>query len=275
MWGEGFIKIVLKSDEKYLKMCKIELRLFIGVKMIELQNICWSAAEGKQVLRNVNLKLDDNRLIAISGPNGGGKTTLARILMGLEMPDSGKIFLDNKDITSCDVTERANLGLSFGFQQPVHFKGITVKRLLELSAGRELSEEESYGLLHKVGLCPQDYIGRDVDATLSGGEIKRIEIASVFARNTRYVIFDEPEAGIDLWSFESLIDVFEEMRQEHSRTLIVITHQERILKVADEIVVIANGAVTEKGPGSVVLKKMLCSNSCNARSCGKLEAVNE
>ena len=180
--------------------------------MIELQNIYWTAPAGKQVLKNVNLKLRDNKLIAISGPNGGGKTTLARILMGLELPDSGKILLDEKDITDWDVTKRAQNGLSFGFQQPVHFKGITVRKLLSLSAGKDLSEKDIYNLLHKVGLCPQNYIDRDVDSTLSGGEIKRIEIASVLARNTKYVIFDEPEAGIDLWSFESLIDVFDSMR---------------------------------------------------------------
>ena len=243
--------------------------------MIELQNICWTASAGKQVLNNINLKLHDNRLIAISGPNGGGKTTLARILMGLEMPTSGKIILDNKDITDWNVTERAKNGLSFGFQQPIHFKGITVRRLLTLSAGRPLTEKGIYNLLHKVGLCPQNYIDRDIDSTLSGGEIKRIEIASVLARDTKYVIFDEPEAGIDLWSFESLIDVFEEMRSERKRTLIVITHQERILKVADEIVVIADGSVLHKGPGPEVLGKMMSSNSCNARGCGKLEAINE
>ena len=243
--------------------------------MIELQNICWTAPGGKGVLNNVNLKLDDNELIAVSGPNGGGKTSLAKVLMGLELPTSGKILLDGKDITKLDVTERAKLGLSFGFQQPVHFKGITVRKLLSLSAGKELSEEKVYLLLHKVGLCPQDYIDRDVDSTLSGGEIKRIEIASVLARNTKYVIFDEPEAGIDLWSFESLITVFEEMRSERNRTLIVITHQERILRVADEIVVIAGGAVQEQGPSERIMKKMLSSNACSMRGCGKLEEKHE
>ena len=243
--------------------------------MIELQNIYWTAPAGKQVLKNVNLKLRDNKLIAISGPNGGGKTTLARILMGLELPDSGKILLDEKDITDWDVTKRAQNGLSFGFQQPVHFKGITVRKLLSLSAGKDLSEKDIYNLLHKVGLCPQNYIDRDVDSTLSGGEIKRIEIASVLARNTKYVIFDEPEAGIDLWSFESLIDVFDSMRNELNKTLIVITHQERILRVADEIIVIANGSVTDKGPGPEILAKMMSSHSCNARGCGKLEDINE
>ena len=226
-----------------------------GITMIELQNIFWTAPDGKKVLDNINLKIRTNRLVAISGPNGSGKTTLARILMGIEKPSSGKILMDGEDITDLDVTERANKGISFGFQQPVRFKGITVRRLLSISAGRDLSEKSLCVLLQQVGLCAKNYLDRDIDATLSGGEIKRIEIASVLARNTKFIVFDEPEAGIDLWSFENLIGVFEKMRSENNRTLVVISHQERILRIADEIVIIADGVVSDSGPGPEMMAK--------------------
>ena len=239
--------------------------------MIELQNICWTATDGKQVLENVNLKIQDDRLVAISGPNGGGKTTLARILMGVEKPTSGKIIMDGEDITELDVTERANKGISFAFQQPVRFKGITVRRMLNVSAGKELPEKELCLLLQKVGLCAKNYIDRDIDATLSGGEIKRIEIASVLARNTSFMLFDEPEAGIDLWSFENLISVFEKIRNEKGKTLVVISHQERILQIADEIIMIANGHVADKGPGPEMLEKMLQNDCQIAHCCGQTE----
>ena len=243
--------------------------------MIELKNICWTTPDGKQVLKNVNFKIRDNRLVAVSGPNGGGKTTLARILMGVEKPTSGKIIMDGKDITDLDVTERAKLGISFGFQQPVSFKGITVRRMLTLAAGRPMTEEKICDYLRQVGLCAKEYIDRDIDSTLSGGEIKRIEIATVLARNTDFVIFDEPEAGIDLWSFEKLIGVFENIRNNHDKTLLVISHQERILKIADEIVIVADGTVSDHGPGPEMLTKMLHGNQMVTHRCGETEVSYE
>ena len=243
--------------------------------MIELRNVSWNAPDGHTVLKNIDLKLKDNRLIAISGPNGGGKTTLAKILMGIEKPTSGSIIYNGRDITDMDVTERAHNGISFGFQQPVSFKGITVRRMLSIACSKPVTEEMLCDLLRKVGLCARDYIDRDIDSTLSGGEMKRIEIATVLARNTDFVVFDEPEAGIDLWSFEKLIDVFEEMRNRHSKTLVVISHQERILNIADEIVIISKGAVEDFGPGPEMLSKMIGKNNVVTRRCGKMEVRYE
>ena len=241
--------------------------------MLELKNICWNAPDGKEVLKNINLTIKDNLLVAISGPNGSGKTTLAKILMGIEQPTSGTIIYNGKDITNYNVTQRANLGISFGFQQPVSFKGITVKHMLRLAARKNLEEDELKEILHKVGLCALDYINRDIDDTLSGGEMKRIEIASVLARNTSFTIFDEPEAGIDLWSFANLIEVFDEIRNDRNRTLVVISHQERILNIADEIVLIKDGKVSDIGPGAEILKKMTESKGVVTHQCGKMEAV--
>lgn len=237
--------------------------------MLELKNISWTAPDGEKILKNINLKIRDERLVAISGPNGGGKTTLAKILMGVETPTTGEILLNGKDISKTNVTERANLGISFGFQQPVHFKGITVRRLLTLAAGRPMTDEGLCLLLQQVGLCARNYIDRDIDATLSGGEIKRIEIASIMARDTDFVVFDEPEAGIDIWSFEKLIDVFDEMRSKKNRTMIIISHQERILRIADEIVIVANGEVTDHGPGPEMMAKMLHKDCKLAKCCGQ------
>ena len=239
--------------------------------MLQLQNVSWTASDGKEVLKDVTLNIKDDRLVAITGPNGGGKTTLARILMGIEKPTSGKILLDGEDITDLDVTERARKGISFAFQQPVRFKGITVKQLIETAARESMTKEHLCSILQQVGLCANDYLNRDIDSTLSGGEIKRIEIASVLARHTRLSIFDEPEAGIDLWSFQKLIGVFEDLRRNLKGTLIIISHQERILEIADEIVMIADGTVADRGPGPEMVAKMLAQESCGTKCCSRKE----
>lgn len=240
--------------------------------MLELQHISWTAPGGSQVLRDVSVKIPEGKLTVITGPNGGGKTTLAKIIAGLETPDSGKILLDGKDITGLDVTQRAREGVSFAFQQPVRFKGFTVRRLLELSAGQKLPTDKLCEMLSRVGLCGREYIDREVDGTLSGGEIKRIEIATVLARHTKLSLFDEPEAGIDLWSFTNLIDVFQSLRGKLHGTLIIISHQERILEIADEIVVISGGTLKEMGPGAEVLPQLI-ANSGHCGACVKREAV--
>ena len=243
--------------------------------MLELKNICWTAPDGREVLKDISLKISDDRLVAITGPNGSGKTTLARILMGIEAPASGRIFLDGEDITDLDVTQRAQKGISFAFQQPVRFKGITVKQLIETAANENIDKEKLCGILQKVGLCANDYLTRDIDATLSGGEIKRIEIASVLARHSKLSLFDEPEAGIDLWSFQNLIQTFEEMRRDLKGTLIIISHQERILRIADEIIMIADGKVADHGPGPLMVEKMLASQCRGAKCCGRKELFHE
>ena len=240
--------------------------------MLELQHISWTAPGGSQVLRDVSVKIPEGKLTVITGPNGGGKTTLAKIIAGLETPDSGKILLDGKDITGLDVTQRAREGVSFAFQQPVRFKGFTVRRLLELSAGQKLPTDKLCEMLSRVGLCGREYIDREVDGTLSGGEIKRIEIATVLARHTKLSLFDEPEAGIDLWSFTNLIDVFQSLRGKLHGTLIIISHQERILEIADEIVVISGGTLKEMVPGAEVLPQLI-ANSGHCEACVKREAV--
>lgn len=232
--------------------------------MLKLRNISWSAPDGRTVLKNIDLDIEEGRLVAITGPNGGGKTTLAKIISGIERPQSGTIELDGRDITSLDVTERAKIGISFAFQQPVRFKGITVRQLIEIAAGDKLDDGKLCDILGSVGLCAMDYLNREVDSTLSGGEIKRIEIATVLARHSRLSVFDEPEAGIDLWSFKNLIEVFKDFHENLKGTLVIISHQERILRIADEIVLISDGRVTDRGAGDEMIKKMLTQREAAA-----------
>lgn len=235
--------------------------------MLELQHISFSAEDEnggnrKEILRDVSLKLEPG-FIAVTGPNGGGKSTLAKIIMGIYKPQQGKILLNGEDITELSVNERARRGISFAFQQPVRFKGLTVNDLIRLSAGRDISVGDACDYLSQVGLCARDYINREVNASLSGGELKRIEIAGVMARGTDVTIFDEPEAGIDLWSFGNLISVFERMRETLGGTIIIISHQERILNIADKVAVIANGQLKQFGGREEILPELLnVSSAC-------------
>ena len=223
--------------------------------MLELRNICYSAENDgvkKDIIKNVSLKLDE-KFIAFTGPNGGGKSTLAKIIMGIIKPTSGRIIFDGKDVTDLSVTDRAKAGIAFAFQQPVKFKGITVTDLIEIASGKKLSVSEICGYLSEVGLCAREYVDREINASLSGGELKRIEIAVTLARKSKFTIFDEPEAGIDLWSFNSLIRVFENLAAKTAESLLIISHQERILSIADRIIVISDGELTKDGKGSDVL----------------------
>ena len=238
--------------------------------MLELKNISMDIPGEKEILKNVSLTVKDGQFIVITGPNGGGKSTLAKVIAGIYQPSSGSIFFDGKDITQMDITERAKAGISFAFQQPVRFKGITVRDIIELAAGGKLSEEQLCNYLRDVGLCAKDYIDREINDSLSGGEIKRIEIAMVMARKTRLTIFDEPEAGIDLWSFNNLIDVFKKLRREIQGSIIIISHQERILNIADEIVVLADGEITAHGPRDEILPTLLSGDS-RCQFCPKQE----
>lgn len=233
--------------------------------MLELKGISFSAEdENKEVeiLNDINLKIDD-RFVAVTGPNGSGKSTLAKIIAGILTPTEGRILLDGEDITDRSITERANMGISFAFQQPVRFKGITVKELLSIAAGRVATMTEICEILSEVGLCARDYVNREVNASLSGGELKRIEIAMIMARRTKVSIFDEPEAGIDLWSFQNLIRVFEKMHEETKGSILIISHQERILNIADRIILMAGGRIQKVGSKDEVMPELLgCGQPC-------------
>lgn len=228
--------------------------------MLELKNIKYEVDDEtgkKTIIDDLSLNVEDGKFVVITGPNGGGKSTLAKLIMGINEISDGSIILDGEDISQKSITERANLGISFAFQQPVRFKGIKVIDMLRLASGRTLSVGEACEYLSKVGLCAKEYIDREINDSLSGGELKRIEIATVLARGTKYSIFDEPEAGIDLWSFQNLIQVFENIRKSIQGTVLIISHQERILEIADEIVVIQDGKVREQGPREAILPKLL------------------
>lgn len=241
--------------------------------MLELKNVSFDVADDKgqkEIIKNLSLTIDDHKFVVITGPNGGGKSTLAKLIAGIEKPTSGSIILNGEDITDKSITERAKMGISFAFQQPVRFKGIRVLDLLRIAAGKNLSVSDACQYLSEVGLCARDYVKREVNASLSGGELKRIEIATVLARSTQLSVFDEPEAGIDLWSFQSLIKVFERMRKITNGSIMIISHQERILDIADEIVVIANGTISKQGPKDEILPELLGTASA-VNSCDRLE----
>lgn len=225
--------------------------------MLELKNVSYFR-DNKQILDNISLKIDNSKLVAITGPNGSGKSTLAKIIMGILKPDSGIIFFDGKDITTMGITDRAKLGIGFAFQQPVKFKGLTVRDLIELSSGNTINVSEACNYLSDVGLCAKDYLNREVSNSLSGGELKRIEIAMLAAKKSKLTVFDEPEAGIDLWSFNSLISVFEKMHSEISdSSIVIISHQEKILNIADEIILLVDGKVQAVGQKEEVLPLLL------------------
>ena len=232
--------------------------------MLELRNITYTveteSGEQLDILHDVNLKIDE-RFVAITGPNGGGKSTLAKVIAGIITPTTGQILLDGEDITGLSITERARKGVSFAFQQPVRFKGLTVQDLITLAAGRQISISEACNYLSEVGLCAREYIHREINASLSGGELKRIEIAMIMARGTKLSIFDEPEAGIDLWSFNNLIQVFEKMHEKLGGSIMIISHQERILNIADRVIVVANGQIRTEGSREEILPDLLAASA--------------
>ena len=236
--------------------------------MLELRDVSFDVQDDKgekEIIKHLDLQVEDGKFVVVTGPNGGGKSTMAKLIAGIESPSSGSILFNGEDITDKSITERARLGISFAFQQPVRFKGITVLDLLRIAAQKRLSVAEACASLSEVGLCARDYVNREVNASLSGGELKRIEIATVLARGTKLAIFDEPEAGIDLWSFQSLIQVFERMRAATHGSILIISHQERILQIADEIIVLADGRVTKHGPREEILPGLLgTANAANA-----------
>ncbi len=229
--------------------------------MLELKNICFAAEDNSEeieILKDVSVKIEEN-FVAVTGPNGSGKSTLAKIIAGILQPTSGRILLDGRDITGLSITERANMGISFAFQQPVRFKGITVKNLLSIAAGKDATMAEICEILSEVGLCARDYVNREVNGSLSGGELKRIEIAMIMARKTKVSVFDEPEAGIDLWSFQNLIRVFEKMHEATNGSILIISHQERILNIADKIILLADGEIKQVGTKEEIMPALLGS----------------
>lgn len=228
--------------------------------MLKLENISYSVGD-IHILKNISLEIDE-RFVAITGPNGSGKSTLAKIIAGIIEPTSGKIYLDGVDITDMSITERANAGISFAFQQPVRFKGITVLDLISIASGKKLSAAAACEYLSQVGLCAKDYINRELNGSLSGGELKRIEIAMINARGTKLSIFDEPEAGIDLWSFNSLIKVFERMHEKNHGSIMIISHQERILNIADKIILLKGGEIDKIGTKDEILPRILVNSGC-------------
>ena len=228
--------------------------------MLEVKNLTFKVNENgieRSIVKNISFHVEDGEMLVITGPNGGGKSTLAKVLMGIEEADEGQIILDGEDVTSYDINHRANAGIGFAFQQPPRFKGMTVIRLLSLAAGRELKEPECCALLSRVGLCAQEYVRREVDGTLSGGEMKRLEIATALAKPHKLCIFDEPEAGIDLWSFSMLLQEFEKIHSKKAESLILISHQERIIRMADRIMVIENGTIKAAGSRDEILPALL------------------
>lgn len=237
--------------------------------MLTLEHIAWSVPNGERIVKDISYTAENGKLIVVTGPNGGGKTSTAKLIAGLEKPESGKIIFNGEDITDLDITERAKKGIAFAFQQPVRFKGLTVKDMLELAAGEELPYHALCDLLGKVGLCAKEYVDRELNSGLSGGEMKRIEIASVLARKAPLSIFDEPEAGIDLWSFSKLVETFKKIRSEQHGTLLIISHQERILEIADEIVVIADGTIRSRGTAAEILPNLLTGESVSICPRGK------
>ena len=242
--------------------------------MLEIKNLSYRVEDGSgtaEILRDVSLTIDDKRFVVITGPNGGGKTTLARTVMGINPATSGSILWNGRDITKLSVTERARLGISYGFQQPPRFKGMKVRDLLNIAAGAPMSHDRACDYLTKVGLCARDYIDRDVDDSLSGGEVKRIEIATVLARRSGLMIFDEPEAGIDLWSFARLTETFQEIHDKKEATILIISHQERIIRLADEIVLIAGGTVSARGSVDEVYPKIMADT---VTGCNRLGGKN-
>ena len=247
--------------------------------MLKLENIRYQVADekgsDKEILKNITLDIPDGKFVVITGPNGGGKSTLAKLIAGIYKPADGRILFEGKDITESSITERANMGISFAFQQPVRFKGIEVLDLIRLAANdKKLTPADACKYLSEVGLCARDYINREVDASLSGGELKRIEIATVLARRSRLTVFDEPEAGIDLWSFQNLIKVFEHIKELTKGTVIIISHQERILDIADEIIVIEKGEIADRGSKDVILPKILGSDSAVSLCQVQKDAMN-